>query len=129
HLPPVLARFFFVQQHLKKIINHLSPPQKPPLQLPLLIFQPHNLLILHQPTNHLHIHSKQILQQPFKHFERTIIFLSHHPYFINQLPNKLFHLNINRAQIFFRHYHYYIHKTQQAAPIKAHETLTQNNFE
>ncbi|PJM50782.1 ABC-F family ATP-binding cassette domain-containing protein [Staphylococcus epidermidis] len=125
----VLGRFLFVQEDVKKIINDLSGGEKARLQLALLMLQRDNVLILDEPTNHLDIDSKEMLEQALKDFEGTIIFVSHDRYFINQLANKVFDLNINGGQMFLGDYQYYIEKTEEAAAIKAHETVTQNNFE
>ena len=59
------------------------------------MLQRDNVLILDEPTNHLDIDSKEMLEQALKDFEGTIIFVSHDRYFINQLANKVFDLNIN----------------------------------
>ena len=59
-----------------------------------------NVLILDEPTNHLDIDSKEMLEQALKHFEGTIIFVSHDRYFINQLANKVFDLNHEGGQIY-----------------------------
>ncbi|MBE0334215.1 ABC-F family ATP-binding cassette domain-containing protein [Staphylococcus epidermidis] len=125
----VLGRFLFVQEDVKKIINDLSGGEKARLQLALLMLQRDNVLILDEPTNHLDIDSKEMLEQALKDFEGTIIFVSHDRYFINQLANKVFDLNINGGQMYLGDYQYYIEKTEEAAAIKAHETVTQNNFE
>ena len=42
-----------------------------------------------------------MLEQALKDFEGTIIFVSHDRYFINQLANKVFDLNINGGQMFW----------------------------
>ena len=64
------------------------------------MLQRDNVLILDEPTNHLDIDSKEMLEQALKDFEGTIIFVSHDRYFINQLANKVFDLNINGGQMF-----------------------------
>ncbi|MDU2885262.1 MAG: ABC-F family ATP-binding cassette domain-containing protein, partial [Staphylococcus epidermidis] len=125
----VLGRFLFVQEDVKKIINDLSGGEKARLQLALLMLQRDNVLILDEPTNHLDIDSKEMLEQALKDFEGTIIFVSHDRYFINQLANKVFDLNRNGGQMYLGDYQYYIEKTEEAIAIKAHETITQNNFE
>ncbi|MEB5629967.1 ABC-F family ATP-binding cassette domain-containing protein [Staphylococcus capitis] len=119
----VLGRFLFVQEDVKKIINDLSGGEKARLQLALLMLQKDNVLILDEPTNHLDIDSKEMLEQALKHFEGTIIFVSHDRYFINQLANKVFDLNHEGGQIYLGDYQYYIEKTEEAAALKAQEEL------
>ena len=93
-------RTFLVRSRRRKIINDLSGGEKARLQLALLMLQRDNVLILDEPTNHLDIDSKEMLEA-LKDFEGTIIFVSHDRYFINQLANKVFDLNINGGQMFW----------------------------
>ncbi|MBF2262441.1 ABC-F family ATP-binding cassette domain-containing protein [Staphylococcus capitis] len=123
----VLGRFLFVQEDVKKIINDLSGGEKARLQLALLMLQKDNVLILDEPTNHLDIDSKEMLEQALKHFEGTIIFVSHDRYFINQLANKVFDLNHDGGQIYLGDYQYYIEKTEEAAALKAQEELNNSS--
>ena len=82
------------------------------------MLQRDNVLILDEPTNHLDIDSKEMLEQALKDFEGTIIFVSHDRYFINQLANKVFDLNLNGGQMYLGDYQYYIEKTEEAIAIK-----------
>lgn len=123
----VLGRFLFVQEDVKKIINDLSGGEKARLQLALLMLQKDNVLILDEPTNHLDIDSKEMLEQALKHFEGTIIFVSHDRYFINQLANKVYDLNHEGGQMYLGDYQYYIEKTEEAAAIKAQEELNNSS--
>ncbi|MEJ7167119.1 ABC-F family ATP-binding cassette domain-containing protein [Staphylococcus capitis] len=123
----VLGRFLFVQEDVKKIINDLSGGEKARLQLALLMLQKDNVLILDEPTNHLDIDSKEMLEQALKHFEGTIILVSHDRYFINQLANKVFDLNHEGGQMYLGDYQYYIEKTEEAAAIKAQEELNNSS--
>ena len=123
----VLGCFLFVQEDVKKIINDLSGGEKARLQLALLMLQKDNVLILDEPTNHLDIDSKEMLEQALKHFEGTIIFVSHDRYFINQLANKVFDLNHEGGQMYLGDYQYYIEKTEEAAAIKAQEELNNSS--
>ena len=77
------------------------------------MLQRDNVLILDEPTNHLDIDSKEMLEQALKDFEGTIIFVSHDRYFINQLANKVFDLNINGGQMYLGDYQYYIEKLKK----------------
>ena len=84
-------------------------------------------MILDEPTNQLDIDSKEMLEQALKHFEGTIIFVSHDRYFINQLANKVFDLNHEGGQMYLGDYQYYIEKTEEAAAIKAQEELNNSS--
>ncbi|WP_210134244.1 ABC-F family ATP-binding cassette domain-containing protein [Staphylococcus sp. GDY8P119P] len=115
----VLGRFLFVQEDVKKIINDLSGGEKARLQLALLMLERNNVLILDEPTNHLDIDSKEMLEQALDHFEGTILFVSHDRYFINQLANKVYDLDIHGGTMNLGNYQYFIEKKEENEAIQA----------
>ena len=119
----VLGRFLFVQEDVKKIINDLSGGEKARLQLALLMLERNNVLILDEPTNHLDIDSKEMLEQALANFKGTILFVSHDRYFINELANKVYDLDLNGGTMYLGNYQYYIDKTEESAALKAKEEL------
>ncbi|MGW7998595.1 ABC-F family ATP-binding cassette domain-containing protein [Staphylococcus xylosus] len=119
----VLGRFLFVQEDVKKIINDLSGGEKARLQLALLMLERNNVLILDEPTNHLDIDSKEMLEQALANFKGTILFVSHDRYFINELANKVYDLDLDGGTMYLGNYQYYIDKTEESAAIKAKEEL------
>ena len=119
----VLGRFLFVQDDVKKIINDLSGGEKARLQLALLMLERNNVLILDEPTNHLDIDSKEMLEQALANFKGTILFVSHDRYFINELANKVYDLDLDGGTMYLGNYQYYIDKTEESAAIKAKEEL------
>lgn len=119
----VLGRFLFVQDDVKKIINDLSGGEKARLQLALLMLERNNVLILDEPTNHLDIDSKEMLEQALANFKGTILFVSHDRYFINELANKVYDLDLDGGTMYLGNYQYYIDKTDESAALKAKEEL------
>lgn len=119
----VLGRFLFVQEDVKKIINDLSGGEKARLQLALLMLERNNVLILDEPTNHLDIDSKEMLEQALANFKGTILFVSHDRYFINELANKVYDLDLDGGTMYLGNYQYYIDKTEESAALKAKEEL------
>ncbi|MCI8278302.1 MAG: ABC-F family ATP-binding cassette domain-containing protein [Staphylococcus xylosus] len=119
----VLGRFLFVQDDVKKIINDLSGGEKARLQLALLMLERNNVLILDEPTNHLYIDSKEMLEQALANFKGTILFVSHDRYFINELANKVYDLDLDGGTMYLGNYQYYIDKTEESAALKAKEEL------
>ncbi|HLR18635.1 MAG TPA: ABC-F family ATP-binding cassette domain-containing protein [Staphylococcus sp.] len=119
----VLGRFLFVQDDVKKIINDLSGGEKARLQLALLMLERNNVLILDEPTNHLDIDSKEMLEQALSDFKGTILFVSHDRYFINELANKIYDLDVDGGTIYLGDYQYYVEKIEEKAAIQAKEEL------
>ena len=109
----ILGRFLFVQDDVQKIIHDLSGGEKARLQLVLLMLERNNVLILDEPTNHLDIDSKEVLEEALKHFEGTLLFVSHDRYFINQLSNKIFDLDAEGGYLYHGDYQYYLDKLEE----------------
>ena len=51
--------------------------------------QDSNLLILDEPTNHIDINTKEILEEALKEYKGTIIMISHDRYFINKIATRI----------------------------------------
>lgn len=117
----VLGRFLFTQDDVLKVINDLSGGEKARLQLALLMLERNNVLILDEPTNHLDIDSKEMLEQALKHFQGTLIFVSHDRYFINQLANRIFDLNEKGGTLYLGDYQYYLEKLEQQQALAAYD--------
>ncbi len=117
----VLGRFLFTQDDVLKVIDDLSGGEKARLQLALLMLERNNVLILDEPTNHLDIDSKEMLEQALKHFQGTLIFVSHDRYFINQLANRIFDLNEKGGTLYLGDYQYYLEKLEQQQALAAYD--------
>jgi len=55
-----------------------------------MILEPRNFLVMDEPTNHLDMLSKEILQSALKHYEGTVVVVSHDRDFLRGLTNKIF---------------------------------------
>ena len=84
-----LAKFLFYGDNVYKKIEKLSGGEKVRLKLFELIQKKANLLILDEPTNHIDIDTKEMLEDALKEYEGTLLFVSHDRYFINKLAEKI----------------------------------------
>lgn len=89
HLRASLAKFLFYGDNVYKKIEKLSGGEKVRLKLFELIQKKANLLILDEPTNHIDIDTKEMLEDALKEYEGTLLFVSHDRYFINKLAEKI----------------------------------------
>ena len=48
-----------------------------------------NMLILDEPTNHLDIAAKEVLEDALRHYEGTVVMVSHDRYFVSQTANTI----------------------------------------
>lgn len=92
-----LARYGFRQENVFKRIGKLSGGEKVRIILMKLIQKDINFLILDEPTNHIDIDTREILEEALKEYKGTVLFISHDRFFINAIANRI--LNIEDCKI------------------------------
>ncbi len=92
-----LARYGFVQENVFKRIGKLSGGEKVRIILMKLIQKDINFLILDEPTNHIDIDTREILEESLQEYKGTVLFVSHDRFFINALADRV--LNIENCKI------------------------------
>jgi ATP-binding cassette subfamily F protein 3 len=89
-LRDLLGCFLFKGDDVFKKVKVLSGGEKSRLALCRMILEPRNFLVMDEPTNHLDMLSKEILQSALKHYEGTVVVVSHDRDFLSGLTNKIF---------------------------------------
>lgn len=84
-----LNQFYFTVDNIDKKVKSLSGGEKVRLKLLELILKNANFLILDEPTNHIDIDTREILEESLLAYEGTILFVSHDRYFINKIATKI----------------------------------------
>ena len=84
-----LFRFYFDSESIVKKLKYLSGGEKVRIKLLELILKKSNFLILDEPTNHIDIDTREILESSLLEFEGSILFVSHDRYFINKIATKI----------------------------------------
>lgn len=74
HLRSALSKFYFYGENVFKKISKLSGGAKVRLKLSELIFSNINCIILDEPSNHIDINTKEVLDEALKEFKGTVIF-------------------------------------------------------
>ena len=82
----LLAKVGLTSKHVTLSIFRLSGGEQTKLKLTKLLVEPHNILILDEPNNHLDINSKIALSDAIKKFKGACIIVSHEKNF-NKLLN------------------------------------------
>ena len=113
-----LAAFQFKGEDVFKEISVLSGGERGRVVLCKLLLYHANFLILAEPTNHLDIQSKEILEVALAGFEGTILFISHDRYYINKNANKILDFNQNNSQIIDGNYDDYTNRKYQEAIVE-----------
>lgn len=91
----VLAKYFFFGENVYKRVGVLSGGEKVLLKLAILMQREINLLILDEPTNHIDIETREILEEALLEFPGTLLFVSHDRYFIQKIAERIFDLRDN----------------------------------
>jgi ATPase subunit of ABC transporter with duplicated ATPase domains len=96
YLRSALCKFLFAGDNIYKKLSKLSGGEKVRLKLFCLMQKQYNLLILDEPTNHIDIDTKEILESALSEFKGTILFISHDRYFINKLAQRVVNIENNK---------------------------------
>lgn len=86
----ILSRFRFNAEDVSKRVKNLSGGEKMKVKMAELLQQEVNTLIFDEPTNHIDIPTKEVLEEALEDFNGTLIFISHDRFFINKFADKIF---------------------------------------
>ena len=108
-----LAKFLFYGENVFKRVGTLSGGEKVRLKLFELIQKKANLLILDEPTNHIDIDTKEMLEEALQDYAGTLFFISHDRYFINQLAQRVENIEDDKIKSYLGNYDYYKEQKQR----------------
>ena len=108
NLRSALVRFLFYSEGIHTRLNKLSGGERLRLKLFCLMQQDNNLLILDEPTNHIDINTKEILEEVLISFEGTLIFISHDRYFINKVATRIVMVEDKKLVSYIGNYNDYL---------------------
>ena len=89
-LRDILAAFLFRGEDIDKKVRVLSGGERARLAMARLMLEPHNLLIMDEPTNHMDMRSKDILKGALMKYDGTLIVVSHDREFLDGLVDKVY---------------------------------------
>jgi len=96
----LLARYFFVGENVFKRVTALSGGEKVLLKLAILLQRQVNLLILDEPTNHIDIETREMLEEALLDYTGTLLFISHDRYFVEKTASRVVALQNRRLESF-----------------------------
>ena len=113
-LRTLLGTFLFSGEEIEKRVSVLSGGEKSRLVLAKMLLKPANFLLFDEPTSHLDISSRNVLEMALMQFQGTICLVTHDRHLINQIANKVIEIDLGVPRLFLGNYDDYLYKKQQA---------------
>lgn len=100
----ILANFKFNKEDVNKKLKNLSGGERMKVKLAELLQKEVNTLIFDEPTNHIDIPTKEVLESALEEYSKTLIFISHDRYFINKFADKIIYFENNGIKEYLGNY-------------------------
>ncbi|QLK85501.1 ABC-F family ATP-binding cassette domain-containing protein [Staphylococcus sp. 17KM0847] len=104
-----------------KQVGHLSGGQQKRVLLARTLIEQPDLLLLDEPTNHLDFESIHWLIQFVKSYPKTVIFVTHDRYFLNEVSTRIVELRDGRLSSYHGNYEAYIATRAEQEEIEARQ--------
>ncbi|MBR6949714.1 MAG: ABC-F family ATP-binding cassette domain-containing protein [Bacilli bacterium] len=104
NLRSALYKFLFYGEGVFVRLNKLSGGERIRLKMFCLMQKKNNLLILDEPTNHIDINTKEILEEALNNYNGTILLISHDRYFINKVATRIVYLENKNIKSYVGNY-------------------------
>ncbi len=96
----LLAKYYFTGADVFKRASSLSGGEKVLLKLAILLQNQVNFLILDEPTNHVDIETREMLEAALLEYTGTLLFISHDRYFIEKTATRIAELREKKIECF-----------------------------
>jgi len=110
-LRSLLGRLGFHGDDVFKQVKDLAGGEKAKLSLLKLMMSGSNLLIMDEPTNHMDIKAKEVIEDALMDFPGTLILVSHDRYLLSRIPTAIYELGSDGIVVYPGKYEYYEEKS------------------
>lgn len=114
-LRDILGAFLFRGEDIEKKVKVLSGGERSRLALASLMLEPHNLLVLDEPTNHMDMRSKDILKNALLKYDGTVVVVSHDREFLDGMVEKVYEFRDGGVQEYLGGIYYFLEKRKLAS--------------
>ncbi len=111
-LRDILGAFLFRGEDVDKRVRLLSGGERSRLAMARLMLNPHNLLILDEPTNHMDMSSKELLKDAVKAFNGSVVIVSHDRDFLDGLVDRVYEFRDGGVKEYLGGIYYFLEKRQ-----------------
>ncbi len=126
-LRDILGAFLFRGEDIDKKVKVLSGGERSRLAMARMMLEPHNLLILDEPTNHMDMRSKDILKTALQKFDGTVVVVSHDREFLDGIVDKVYEFRDGGVREYLGGIYYFLekrklenlHEIERKAPVVA----------
>ncbi len=109
-LRDILGAFLFRGEDIEKKVKVLSGGERSRLALASLMLEPHNLLVLDEPTNHMDMRSKDILKSALLKYDGTVVVVSHDREFLDGMVDKVYEFRDGGVKEYLGGIYYFLEK-------------------
>ena len=109
-LRDILGAFLFRGEDIDKKVKVLSGGERSRLALAALMLEPHNLLVLDEPTNHMDMRSKDILKNAVMKYDGTVVVVSHDREFLDGMVQKVYEFRDGGVHEYLGGIYYFLEK-------------------
>ena len=109
-LRDILGAFLFRGEDVDKKVKVLSGGERSRLAMARMMLEPHNLLVLDEPTNHMDMRSKDILKEAIRKFDGTVVIVSHDREFLDGIVDKVYEFRDGGVREYLGGIYYFLEK-------------------
>ena len=109
-LRDILGAFLFHGEDIDKKVKVLSGGERARLAMARMMLEPHNLLVMDEPTNHMDMRSKDILKDALCKYDGTAVIVSHDREFLDGMVDKVFEFRDGKVREYLGGIYYFLEK-------------------